>query len=279
MKVRPAVVRAAAVAAVLAPFSMSVIAHAVGDTMSQAKTAERPALAFREYMLNLGRVPEGRPVPARFWFTNTGDAPLTILDFKPSCGCLTPQLDKRDFAPGEQGTFVVVADTAGTSLSEKSDETGNLDQVKQHFVDVRYDAGDGERFERVNIKFVLPARRVTVEPRSLLVYQFNDQPTDREIVVTDRRSPPITVTKVECLSGVVSVASEIADASDDPTRARLAITIPAPRQSLRTLVTIHTNDPDQPRIHVPIIVQVPENRPTPVSRTPLDLVPRNAARR
>jgi hypothetical protein len=278
VEIRSKMARATALAVLLTPFGLAIVGNAFGDLTCRATASPKPPLAFREYMLNLGRVPEGRPMPGRFWFANTGDRPLKILGFTPSCGCLTPQLEKLDYAPGEQGSFIVVADTAGTSVAERSGDGENLDQVKQHFVDVKYDAGDGERFERVNLKFVLPALRVTIEPRSLLVYALDGQPTEREIVVTDKRSTPIIVTKVECLNPSVGLNSEFTT-GDDATRARIVVNIPAPKQGLRTAIIVHTSDPEQPRIYVPIIVQVPEKPLVRVGRSPLELVPKAPARR
>lgn len=259
MKFGPQLLRIVAGAAVLAPFALSVAAHAVGDAPASGNGADRPALAFREYLLNLGRIPEGRPVPGRFWFFNAGDGPLTILGFTPSCGCLTPRLDKTTYAAGEQGTFLVVADTAG----EGSDRA---DRLKQHHIDVEYDAGDGPQTARIHVKFVLPARRIDVEPRTLLVYQIGevgDKPMTREITVTDRRTPPVTVTGVECASDALSVETRLAESLQDPSRATIAVTIPADLdEGVSTFVTIRTDDREQPAIHVPIVVQVRKPGPT-----------------
>ncbi len=226
-------------------------------SVERSKTS-RDALAFREYLVNLGRVPEGRPIPAKFFFANTGSSPLKILGASPSCGCLIPRLEKRLYAPGEQGLLVVQADTASVSLTERETASANGDQIKEHFVDVRYDAGRGEQTARIQVKYVLPARRIVVEPRAIIVYQFSDNSTDREIVVTDRRTPPIDVTKVECLSHELGITSDIATSNADPTRARIALSIPPVKERLRTGLVIHTNDPEQPRIRVPIDIQVPE---------------------
>jgi hypothetical protein len=252
-------IRLVTAAAVCAPFGLSVAAHSTADRPPAAVVSERPALAFREYLLNLGRMTEGRPVPGRFWFVNNGATPLKILGFEPSCGCLMPQLDKEIYAPGEQGTFVVVADTAGQSLYDAANGADASDQVKQHHIRVRYDAGNGPQSETIHLKFVLPARRVVVEPRSLIVYQFSDQPTTREITVTDRRTPPVNVVGAESASPRLLVASTIADSMDEPTRATVSVTVPGSLdRNVRTLLTIHTDDPHQPEIHVPIIVQVRE---------------------
>lgn len=266
MNVRPHVLRAAAAAVVLAPFAISVAAHVVPDRLAEPVVSERPPLAFGEYLVNLGRLPEGRPATGLFRFRNTGAAPLKIVGFAPSCGCLKPRIDKFDYAPGESGAFSVQADTA----NEASDRE---DHVKQHYVDVRYDAGKGEQTARVHLKFVLPARHVTVEPRSLLVYQFDDKPVTREITIIDRRTPPVTITAVECPSTLIAVENHPAESAADPIRAKLTVTVPgSPGHDIQTLVRIRTDDEENPTIYVPIGVFV---KP-PAGKSP-DLAPADAA--
>ena len=89
--------------AIFTPFVLSVAAHAVPDSLRPSPESERPALRFGEYLVNLGRLNEGTGAYGVFRFLNTGDAPLTILDLSPSCGCLKPRLDKETYAAGEAG--------------------------------------------------------------------------------------------------------------------------------------------------------------------------------
>lgn len=42
-----------------------------------------------------------------FEFTNTGDAPLKILDAKSTCGCTVPSFSKEEIAPGGTGKIEV----------------------------------------------------------------------------------------------------------------------------------------------------------------------------
>ncbi|HEX6984687.1 MAG TPA: DUF1573 domain-containing protein, partial [Planctomycetaceae bacterium] len=249
MRLRPHVLRAAAAAAVFAPFALSVAAHAVPDRPRSAPASERPALRFGEHLVNLGRLPEGATAQGVFRFTNAGESPLTILDLEPSCGCLKPDLPKETYAPGESGMFVVTADTTGEGSDRK-------DSLKQHYVEVRYDAGGGPETARVHLKFVLPARRIVVEPSPLLVYQFSDEPVVQTVTVTDRRAAPATVTAVECGDAALTVEPSFAESADDPTRATIVVTVPGSLdRDVRTLLTIRTDDPQRPEIKVPVAVR------------------------
>ena len=48
-----------------------------------------------------------------FLFRNTGSGPLTITQVKPSCGCTIPELAKKTYMPGEQGSLDVTFDPKG----------------------------------------------------------------------------------------------------------------------------------------------------------------------
>jgi hypothetical protein len=49
------------------------------------------------------RSPEDEAVEARYSFRNTGAQPVTIKSLRSSCGCTTARLEKKTYAPGEQG--------------------------------------------------------------------------------------------------------------------------------------------------------------------------------
>jgi hypothetical protein len=47
--------------------------------------------------------PQDKVLVTKFRFTNTGTAPVKITDLRPSCGCTTAFLEKKEYAPGESG--------------------------------------------------------------------------------------------------------------------------------------------------------------------------------
>lgn len=266
MSIRTYLFRAATAAAVLAPFLLSVAAHAVPVRLAATPVSERPSLRFGEYLVNLGRLPEGARANGVFRFKNDGDSELSIGDLFASCGCLTPILEQTTYAPGEAGMFVVRADTAGEAAVAG-------DTLKEHYVDVPYTTDGEKHVARVHLKFVLPERHVTVEPRSLLVYQFGTQATHREIVVTDHRMPPLNVIAVESRDSALMVDEQIAESGTDPQRATIAVTVPATLdRNVETRLIVRTDDPEQPTIQIPIVVQV-RSEPAKVGGVPLDLIP------
>ena len=58
-----------------------------------------------------GEVRAGAPLVRRFPFRNAGPEPLTITDLQASCGCLTPTLARRTYAPGESGELTLEVNT------------------------------------------------------------------------------------------------------------------------------------------------------------------------
>ena len=47
--------------------------------------------------------PLDKVIVAKFRFTNVGTTSLKITDLRPSCGCTTAFLEKKEYAPGESG--------------------------------------------------------------------------------------------------------------------------------------------------------------------------------
>lgn len=52
------------------------------------------------------RTPQDEGIEVRFTFRNAGTAPVTIKSLRASCGCTTPHLEKKTYAPGETGEVV-----------------------------------------------------------------------------------------------------------------------------------------------------------------------------
>jgi hypothetical protein len=57
--------------------------------------------------------PGEKVVTAKFSFTNLGPSPITIIDIRPSCGCTTATLAKKEYAPGESGEIEAKLNFAG----------------------------------------------------------------------------------------------------------------------------------------------------------------------
>src|SRR5699024_9243797 len=73
-------------------------------TELQGKTEGYPELTFKDdAFYDFGVIKEGAVVEHEFFFTNTGEQPLKVVQAKPSCGCTAPDWTKGEIAPGEEG--------------------------------------------------------------------------------------------------------------------------------------------------------------------------------
>lgn len=82
------------------------------EIVAKKKTAtdnrKAPAITFAETSHDFGNVPEkGGSVSHEFHFTNTGNAPLLILNVTASCGCTKPDAPKKPIQPGESDRIKV----------------------------------------------------------------------------------------------------------------------------------------------------------------------------
>jgi hypothetical protein len=72
------------------------------------------AFAWTSSVHDFGKIKQGVPVTHEFKFTNSGKAPLIIVNAQPSCGCTTPDWTKTPVGPGESG-FIKATFNAGVA--------------------------------------------------------------------------------------------------------------------------------------------------------------------
>lgn len=70
-------------------------------------------LVFASKTQDTGEILDTDLSSVSFLFRNTGSAPITITQIKPSCGCTVPELAKKTYMPGEQGSIEVAFDPKG----------------------------------------------------------------------------------------------------------------------------------------------------------------------
>ncbi|MAP53505.1 DUF1573 domain-containing protein [Altibacter sp.] len=85
-----------------------------------AKAGEVPVMTFEETEYDFGTIEQNTAVEHVFRFTNTGNAPLVIVDAKSSCGCTVPEYTKAPVAPGEKGELLVKFNGSGKNQVSKT---------------------------------------------------------------------------------------------------------------------------------------------------------------
>ncbi|GAB4140011.1 MAG: hypothetical protein Tsb009_09190 [Planctomycetaceae bacterium] len=236
---------------VLIPFVFAIAVHWIGvEPAPVAGAPDRPALAFRQYLVDLGKVPPSPIVGARFQFVNRGSSPVKIDKLIPSCGCLSPRLAKRIFQPGEKGEIVLPVQTPNEVAGPR-----------EYTVRVQY--SDPEpRETTLTFRVTLPEKMVLVRPRALFFYQFGKNMVSREIVVTDLPRTGLSITEIECSSEFLDVErmSSRKDEFGNPQHViKVTSLANVPPGRHRTTIVIHTDHSRYSTLRVPIIIQGPEN--------------------
>jgi hypothetical protein len=74
-----------------------------------------PALVFTETEHAFGKIFENKALEYQFAFKNEGNGKLVITSLKGSCGCTVPDLEKKEYEPGEGNVVTVRYDPHGKS--------------------------------------------------------------------------------------------------------------------------------------------------------------------
>lgn len=87
---------------------------------NKAVSAKTASVTWKSQQINIGEVPQGKPVTFEFEFTNGGKEPVLITDVKASCGCTTPDYSKSPVKKGEKGMVKAVYNAAAVGAFSKN---------------------------------------------------------------------------------------------------------------------------------------------------------------
>jgi len=130
------------IVAVLSVFAFTSCKENAADKVSEenvtaaadrdAKAGDLPVMTFAENEFDFGTIEGGTEVEHIFKFTNTGKAPLVIVDAKGSCGCTVPSYSKERVAPGAEGELLVKFNGSGKNqVSKTVTVTANTEAGKE----------------------------------------------------------------------------------------------------------------------------------------------------
>ena len=133
------------IVAVLSVFAFSSCKENAADKVNEenvaaaadrdAKAGDLPVMTFTESEFDFGTIDAGTNVEHVFKFTNTGKAPLVIVDAKGSCGCTVPTWPKEPIAPGATGELLVKFNGSGKNqVSKTVTVTANTEKGKETLV-------------------------------------------------------------------------------------------------------------------------------------------------
>jgi len=243
-------VKLGALAAACVPFIWSVVVHSgAAPTPLSISVPERPALAFRQYAVDLGPIQATSEARGTFVFVNRGRDAVEIQKVEPSCSCLVPRIDQKRIEPGEEGRIVLRVQPANESSGRK-----------ELFADVFYTDPE-PRQVRLTFKLQIPERQMTVSPPALMVFHpAGSEPTVATFTVVDGRKKSFEIVDVESNSELVSaVVGERTVAPDGTWQQTVTVTIPGKLPAGRNpaLLKIRTTDLDYAELRVPLMLQGP----------------------
>jgi hypothetical protein len=101
-------------------------------------------LKWEKTLQQFQRSPEDKEIAAHYTFRNVGATPVTIKTLRSSCGCTTARMEKKTYAPGEQGEVVVIFVFGGRKDLHRKTVTVTTDDKTQEptLLDLRVDIRD-----------------------------------------------------------------------------------------------------------------------------------------
>ena len=97
-----------------------VSANAGAATSTSGDEAKFPVMQFEAVEHDFGTIDQGTNVEHLFKFTNTGNAPLVVVDAKSSCGCTVPTWSRESIPPGGEGEMLVKFNGSGQNQVSKT---------------------------------------------------------------------------------------------------------------------------------------------------------------
>ncbi len=84
------------------------------------KHFEPSGLVWKSDELDLGNIPQGKPVTVQFEFTNTGKEAIVITNVATSCGCTVADYPKKPIAANEKSTITATYNAAAVGAFTKT---------------------------------------------------------------------------------------------------------------------------------------------------------------
>ncbi len=215
--------------------------------VAPAAAAEgKPVAVVAEPVVDAGEVPVGEPIDVVFEIENQGDAPLSITEVRPTCGCTVAEFDET-IEPGATGKVHAQVDT--TSIVGPNAKA----------ITVFTDDPDNPRIQLTVQSDVKPF--LTVAPGyarfTTFIREERDQTQSQLLSAPD--FPGLEITGVESPAEFVKVSYREARADEraegaDGKQWRIDVTLDktAPIGPVADHVIVRTNHPKQQTVEVPI---------------------------
>jgi len=239
-------IHATGIRALLLAFLLALSAGATAAQEGAAADGPRPRAIVPEAVWDGGKVAPGEKIVHDFVIRNEGDAPLTLTDVRPACGCTVAEFDET-IAPGAAGKVHAVLDTSSFK--------GGIAKG----ITVLTDDPQNPRLELTMKAMVEPLIHVQPGYARFIQPQLSEPGTVEQRIFT-ATFDDLRILDVESPYPFVTVTHQLA-----PEDARheegvgpqyvLTVTLDymkAPIGSLADFIVVETNHPRQPELRIPV---------------------------
>jgi len=87
---------------------------------TEIKHYEGSALVWKSEEVDLGKIPQGKPVTVKFEFTNKGNEAIIISSVVTSCGCTVADYTKKPIAANETSTITATYNASASGAFNKA---------------------------------------------------------------------------------------------------------------------------------------------------------------
>jgi hypothetical protein len=101
-------------------FGVVSFAEAQTAANAPAKISFASPAKWKSDMVDVGEIPQNKPKPIEFEFTNTGKTDIVITNVKPTCGCTVADYTKTPIKPGEKGKVTATFNAANKGAFTKT---------------------------------------------------------------------------------------------------------------------------------------------------------------
>jgi hypothetical protein len=122
-----------------------------------------------------------KEIHASFAFKNSGSTTVTITEVRTSCGCTTAKLDKKVYAPGEEGSIAATMKITSRGGKQSKTVTVMTDDPKQKSVTLAVTA---------NIPVVM-----TVTP-TFVYWRQGDELSEKTVRIDVKQAEPVSIAKI-----------------------------------------------------------------------------------
>lgn len=211
-----------------------------------------PVITFEKDTYDFGEIDKGEKVSFEYKFTNKGDAELIISEVKPSCGCTTADMDKKNYQPGESGTIPITFDS--TRFNGAINKTVTV---------VSNDATNPRKQIKLTGKIV---QEVTINPTYLTIINVKrSEKVERSIKINTERLAKLEVTDVESNIPFLNLKT----VQSDDKNVEIAVSfdgkaIPADKPTHTGFISFKTNSKSAAETKVNVYIKVAN----PITTTP-----------